>query len=158
MTVKDQVQDLAVVSTTDSSVTLTWTATGDDSTVGTASHYDVRYSTSPITAGNFAGADTASGAPSPLPVGSTETFEVTELTSGLKYYFALKAADADSNWSEVSNNASAYVDLGKPVISSVADVPNDQGKKVTVTWDASVTDYDFGVAGGWVEARDVGHV
>jgi len=38
------------------------------------------------------------------------------------------------------------LDLGKPAISSIVDVPNDQGKKVTVTWDASVTDYDYGVS------------
>ncbi|MCK5619158.1 MAG: T9SS type A sorting domain-containing protein, partial [Candidatus Krumholzibacteria bacterium] len=123
---------------------LSWTATGDDSTVGTASHYDVRYSNFPITVANFASADTTAGGPSPLPSGSTEYFEVTGLTSGLKYYFALKVADNDDNWSSISNNASGYVNVGEPVITAISDVPNDQGKMVTVTWTASITDHNYG--------------
>jgi hypothetical protein len=139
------VQDLMTIASTDSSITLSWTATGDDSTVGTASRYDVRYSNFPITVANFASADTTAGEPSPLPSGSTEYFEVAGLTSGLKYYFALKVADNDDNWSSISNNASGYVDVGEPVITAISDVPNDQGKRVIVTWDASVTDHDYGV-------------
>jgi hypothetical protein len=139
------VQDLITIAATDSSITLSWTATGDDSTVGTASHYDVRYSMFPITAANFAAADTATGEPAPQPVGTPETFTVDGLTSGLKYYFALKVADADSNWSDISNVASGYVDVGEPVITAIDDVPNDQGKMVTVTWDASITDHNYGV-------------
>ena len=34
-------------------VKLTWTAPGDDGTVGTATSYDVRYSTGVINAGNW---------------------------------------------------------------------------------------------------------
>jgi len=41
------VSNLAVTATTASSVSLTWTATGDDGTVGTAASYDLRRSTSP---------------------------------------------------------------------------------------------------------------
>ena len=43
------VTDLAVVGATTDSVTLSWTAPGDDGDVGTAATYDIRYSTSPIT-------------------------------------------------------------------------------------------------------------
>ncbi|UCF06606.1 MAG: VCBS repeat-containing protein, partial [bacterium] len=137
--------DLAVVSTADTSVTLSWTATGDDSTVGTASFYDIRYSNLLITAGNFYDADTVAAEPPPQGVGSPETFEVTGLVSGLKYYFALKAGDVDNNWSDISNCVSAFTDLGSPEVTSVKDIPNDQGKRVVVSWNRSETDYNHGV-------------
>ncbi len=35
--------DLQVVSVSDTSVTLTWTATGDDADEGTCTSYDIRY-------------------------------------------------------------------------------------------------------------------
>lgn len=47
------IQDLVVVSNSDRSVTLEWTATGDDGDQDTAYAYDVRYPTSPITVDNF---------------------------------------------------------------------------------------------------------
>ncbi len=59
VTVTDQtapaaVTDLATGTVTTSSVDLSWTAPGDDGATGTATTYDVRYSTSTITAGNWA--------------------------------------------------------------------------------------------------------
>ncbi len=47
------VTDLATGTVTTSSVALSWTAPGDDGATGTASSYDIRYSTSTITAGNW---------------------------------------------------------------------------------------------------------
>jgi len=41
--------DVRVVAVTDSSVTLTWTATGDDADVGTASQYDLPITTVGLT-------------------------------------------------------------------------------------------------------------
>src|SRR5690242_17292972 len=41
------------VPSTATAATLTWTAPGDDANTGQASSYDLRYSTSPITASNF---------------------------------------------------------------------------------------------------------
>ena len=41
-------------------ITLTWTAPGDDGTTGTATTYDIRYSTSAINEGNWAAATQAS--------------------------------------------------------------------------------------------------
>ena len=85
------------------SVTLNWTAPGDDGTVGTAAQYDVRYSTSSITNGNFASATQASGEPAPKVAGSAETFTITNLAANTTYYFAIKTADEASNWSPLSN-------------------------------------------------------
>jgi len=97
------VTDLAVTAATYTSLTLTWTAPGDDVNVGTAALYDIRYSTSFITVGNWNFATQCSGEPHPQPAGSSESFTVTGLSSGSTYYFALKTADEVLNWSALSN-------------------------------------------------------
>lgn len=88
------------------SVTLTWTAPGDNNDVGLADQYDIRYSTAPITAENFALATAVPNPPQPSIAGSAETFEVTGLNPDTLYYFALKTADEVPNWSSISNLAS----------------------------------------------------
>jgi outer membrane protein assembly factor BamB len=100
------VTDLASSASTTNSITLTWTAPGDDGNTGTASEYDIRYSTSPITEANWNAATQCIGEPAPQPAGSSETFTVTRLFPGTTYYFALKTADDVSNWSPLSNVAS----------------------------------------------------
>jgi hypothetical protein len=100
------VGDLAAVAATTNGVTLTWTAPGDDGSVGTASAYDIRYSTSPITDVTWASAFQAGGEPPPKPAGSPDSFVVQYLAPGTTYYFALKTADEKQNWSALSNVAS----------------------------------------------------
>jgi hypothetical protein len=84
-------------------VTLKWTATGDDSTSGAASQYDIRYSTVAITEITWTSATQVIGEPIPKIAGSQETFTVTGLTPSTTYYFAIKAADEVPNWSDLSN-------------------------------------------------------
>ncbi len=50
------VSNLSCSNLTTTSVQLNWTAPGDDGNTGTATTYDIRYSTSAITAGNFSSA------------------------------------------------------------------------------------------------------
>lgn len=102
-----EVTDLASGDPTFYSVILTWTATGDDSSVGTASFYDVRYSTSPINDTNWETTTKATGEPKPQLSGSAETFEITGLSYGTTYYFALKVIDNVGNSSGLSNVVSA---------------------------------------------------
>ena len=87
------------------SVTLTWTTPGDDGTLGTASQFDLRYSTSPITAANFASATRWNSTPVPLASGSTQNETVTGLSPSTTYYFAIKAGDEVPNWAAISNVA-----------------------------------------------------
>ena len=89
------------------SVALTWLAPGDDGNVGTASGYEVRYSTSPINAGNWTSATVASNPPTPHASGYTEYCWVSSLSANRTYYFALKSKDAVPNWSAMSNCVSA---------------------------------------------------
>ena len=101
------VADLAVGNVTNSSVELTWTAPGDDSTQGTATQYDIRYSTAAITPANWDQATECTGEPAPQASGSGESFMVSGLIEETQYFFALKAADEVPNWSGLSNVANA---------------------------------------------------
>ncbi len=109
------VSDLATENPGSNSMGLVWTATGDDGGVGTASEYELRYSTSPITEANF-GAATLAPAPNPQAAGSTEHAVVNGLSFSTPYYFALKAKDEFGNAGPLSNVATGTT-LGPPDIS-----------------------------------------
>jgi len=129
-------------------VTLTWTAPGDDGNVGTASEYDIRYSTSPITESSFGSATQAAGEPSPQAAGGVESFTVTGLQPGTTYYFALKTADEIPNWSLISNVASAKTDPEQVPPAVVADLHKTDSTSTTVTiaWTAPGDDGNTGTA------------
>ncbi|MCA9759467.1 MAG: PD40 domain-containing protein [Candidatus Eisenbacteria bacterium] len=96
------ITDLAVVSEGDREVALTWTAptpSGDDP----ATAYDLRYSTETLNDSNFADAMAVSNLPTPSDAGTAETFVVTGLEAATTYYFALRSAVQEPNWSELSN-------------------------------------------------------
>jgi len=99
------VTDLAVSAATTHSLTLTWTAPGDDGNNGTAAEYDIRYATSNIDNATWEFATQVSGEPAPKPAGSNETFVVGGLASATTYYFALKTGDDAGNWANLSNIA-----------------------------------------------------
>ncbi|MCX5753946.1 MAG: fibronectin type III domain-containing protein [Candidatus Krumholzibacteria bacterium] len=101
------VNDLVAINPTSNSIMLTWTAPGDDGRTGTAARYDIRYSVSPLTSAIWPSAGQATGEPSPGPAGSADTFVVTGLDPATTYYFSLKTADAEGNWSGKSIIASA---------------------------------------------------
>jgi hypothetical protein len=105
-TAPSAVMTLAAISSTSSTVVLNWRAPGDDGDVGTAAQYDIRYSTSTITEANWNSATQATGEPTPLVAGTTQTFTVSGLLSSTTYYFAIKTADEVPNWSSISNIAS----------------------------------------------------
>jgi hypothetical protein len=94
-------------------ITLQWTAPGDDGNVGTATTYQMRWSASPIV-----GTDTLSwwnaafvvstGLPAPMIAGTTQTAIVTgAFVAGVTYRFMMKACDEASppNCSRYSNLA-----------------------------------------------------
>ena len=84
-------------------VYLQWTAPGDDGLVGQATSYDLRYSTSPITAANFAQATAVSGLPALAPAGTQEFCMVQGFNPASNYYAAIRTADERGNWSGLSN-------------------------------------------------------
>lgn len=100
------ITNLAASGATISSINLAWTAPGDDGTTGTASGYDIRYSTTAITSGNWGAATQVSGEPTPLVSGTNQSMTVSGLASATTYYFAMKTADEVPNTSGLSNVAS----------------------------------------------------
>jgi hypothetical protein len=111
----DMVIDLATEEPGGSSMGLVWSATGDDGMTGTASRYDVRYSTGPIDDLNFDAAARATGEPAPLPAGAVQRMRVEGLAFSTTYFFAIKARDEWGNASAASNMAIGTT-LGPPQI------------------------------------------
>lgn len=99
------VSDLAVIATTPSSFTLRWTATGDDGVIGTATSFDMRYSSSPITPANFNSASYVDGEPAPQPPGTLQTVVAQPFGAGTTWYFAMQVIDEVGNRSALSNIA-----------------------------------------------------
>jgi PKD repeat protein len=125
-----------------SSIMLTCTAPGDDGKVGTASEYDIRYSTSEITEANWDSANQCTGEPAPQTAGSSEIFIATGLSPDSTYYFALKTADEVPNWSGLSNVAQgATLAQFKPELSIPVYAPYgiDAHKGTELTYTIKVT-------------------
>ncbi len=103
-----QVAEIEVYETTFFSgpVTLRWTAPGDDGPNGTATSYDVRFSTIPIPSSAVFNAlppaNQATGEPSPHAPGVLEVFEVAVPAPGA-YFFAIVTRDGAGNASGLSN-------------------------------------------------------
>jgi len=101
------ITNLSVSNISQTSVNLNWTAPGDDGNSGTASSYDIRYSTSPVTESNWSSAIQVTGEPAPSAGGTSQSYTLTGLSSNATYYFALKTRDEVPNWSGLSNVVSA---------------------------------------------------
>lgn len=97
------ITNLVLSGATSNSINLVWTAPGDDGNTGTASSYDVRYSTSAITEANWSSATQAIGEPTPSAAGANESMTVSGLVSDTTYYFAIKTSDEVPNTSAISN-------------------------------------------------------
>jgi len=101
------VATLAITALTDTTATLSWNAVGDDSLTGTATSYDIRYSTAPITLANWTSASQVTGEPAPAAPGSLQNYQVRGLARQTQYYFAIRVADDAGNPSALSNVPSA---------------------------------------------------
>ena len=134
LTAPSAIADLSITSATGNSLALRWTAPGDDGTTGTASSYDIRYSTSPITNGNFASATPATGEPLPTASGTIQTFSLAGLNGSQIYYVAMKTIDDRGNTSLISNVVNGTtLDVVAPAavrdlsLLPMQDVPNEAG-------------------------------
>jgi subtilisin family serine protease len=92
----------ATPGTETTSVTLSWTAPGDDGPCGQAQSYELRHSSTEITADSWGDATPVSGEPAPAPSGSSEQMSLS-VPPGTRY-FALRAVDEADNIGALSNN------------------------------------------------------
>ena len=98
------VTNLSTSNPTLDSITLNWTAPGDDSTYGRASSYILRTSTHPIlTEDDWVGANGQLGEPVPSPAGSIDSMEVKNLLPGTYVYVTMRAKDDFYNLSPIGN-------------------------------------------------------
>jgi len=102
-----RITDLKVASFTHNSVTLSWTAPGDDSTSGTAARYDIRYSTLNNLWTDWDSVIQVSLEPAPQKAGATESFTITDLLTDTTYYFGINTFDESNNSPGISNVVSA---------------------------------------------------
>ncbi len=146
LTAPAAIADLTVTGTTGTSASIRWTAPGDDGTTGTATTYDIRYSSSAITTVNWGSATAVTGEPAPAAAGTQQTFTINGLTPGRSYYVAIRATDDAGNVSGLSNVPTATTpdtvapapvhDLSLDPDSGVADPMVDAGLRVEVASDA----------------------
>ena len=106
------VSDLSCRDSEFNSLTLAWTAPGDDGSEGQATAYEIRRSLTAITRGSWDDADVCEGAPDPAPAGEADTCVVTGLDPGTTYHFAMKTCDEADNWSGLSNGATDATTAG----------------------------------------------
>lgn len=126
------ITDLAVTGWTDTSLTLSWTAPGDDGLVGTAAVYDIHCAQTPITTlAEFDAAFHLNGEPAPLAAGSTQTFIVTGLPPGTTWYFAIRTSDEIPNVSGLSNSASGTTSAFPVILSNPEEEPNNSTDTAT---------------------------
>lgn len=108
------------------SVTLVWTAPGDDGTAGRATRYDLRYSRYAISGTDTLGWWNAATLVNmtgkfPSASGTLESVVVSGLTVGVQYYAIMRTADEVPNWSAYSNVAS-FVAADKTPPTHIADL------------------------------------
>ncbi|MCP4594494.1 MAG: hypothetical protein GY842_27500, partial [bacterium] len=131
------ISDLSASDTGLYETTLTWTATGDDGTTGTAASYEMRYSTQAMTSVNFADATEVTNIPTPLSAGNEQSVTVTDLEAGTLYRFAILARDETGAASYLSNVALVSTDpepdITPPAAVSdlSAEVPQTGGQPLT---------------------------
>jgi hypothetical protein len=136
-TAPSAVANLSVASSTETTVTLGWTAPGDDAATGTAASYDMRYSTSLITSANWASATQATGEPTPLVAGTSQTMTISGLNMETKYYFALKTSDEVPNQSTLSNVVNTTTpDQTAPAAVANLSVASKTHNSATLSWTA----------------------
>jgi fibronectin type III domain protein/IPT/TIG domain-containing protein len=152
-TAPSDILNLNVSGTSPTSITLTWNAPGDDGNIGTAAEYDLRYSIDPIDGANFGAAlRWTTNMPVPQAAGLPEQVEVTGLTTGQRYYFAIKTADEVPNWSEISNPATGVPssdDTTAPAAITPLTTVVTTETSVTLSWDSPGDDGAIGTAAAY---------
>jgi hypothetical protein len=106
------IRDLRVWGATESSLTVAWSVTGDDSVYGVASRYELRSATAPIDELNWDAATVVPGAPVAGEVAGKLQQTLSGLVAGQTYYCAVVAYDDEDQRSGLSNPCSgAAADL-----------------------------------------------
>jgi len=145
-----RISDLAAVDSSDTSLTLTWTAPGDDDTVGSAEIYIIRYSFVEIADSTWDSCRPIPLVNNPRAAGSAETLAVMGLIADTSYHFAIRAADDAGNWSALSNDCAARtmpeVDTTTPTAITTLVLTERSATSLSIHWIAPSDDSATGRA------------
>lgn len=142
------ITDLSIVDSTESSISLSWTAVGDDSIFGRATRYEVRYDTTALDSISWSTAAAVSGVPLPSLPGIAENLTVGELDDSTVYYFGIKAIDDLGKSGRLSNVVYAITlsDTAPPNAVTDLRVTDSTYTSVALTWTAPGDDGSEGTA------------
>ncbi|MEQ1834112.1 MAG: S8 family serine peptidase, partial [Candidatus Eisenbacteria bacterium] len=106
------ITDLRAVAVDESTVVLTWTATGDDGSEGRPQSYRIAGSTQVFDDDSFEGAPIQLRRPAFVDAGGAETLQVTRVAAARRWYFAVRAIDRALTDSPLSNLAQVFTPVG----------------------------------------------
>lgn len=111
----------------DGSISLEWTAPGDDGNTGRAASYIVKTSVYPIvTEDDWSQAEGKPGEPTPSPAGTRERMGIRNLSSASYVYVTMRAVDDFFNLSPIGNCIKVLVrgiDIGGEAINAITLEP-----------------------------------
>src|SRR5690606_5693716 len=148
-----KIVDLRSSTVTTTSITLNWTAPGDDGEAGGAvAEYDLRFASQPLDVDNWQTA-TRFLTPAPSQPGFAERIEVNGLSPSTVYYFAVASIDDADNRSEVSNfhsvSTQAPTDVIPPAAVTDLTVGTVDSSSVELLWTATGDNGNSGTAFGY---------
>lgn len=108
------VRDLEIIATGPRSLTLSWTAPGDDGRQGRALSYDLRYHAFEINDLNWSVTHSVRPMPEPRTAGRRDSVTVVGLEPETRYHLALKATDDAGLESALSNRVTARTSVEAP--------------------------------------------
>jgi gliding motility-associated-like protein len=138
------ITDLVATSDVDNvRIILSFTAPGDDETIGTAKEYIMKYSLKP----SLENPVEISIPYTPSPAGTKETIYIpfSYFPSGKRYYLGIYAKDDKNNVSNISNIVNFYIplDVTVPAIPTQVKGKFNQNGEFVISWD-EVTKNDDG--------------
>lgn len=142
-----KIQQVKTTELNDTLLELSWKATGDDGTVGTATTYDIRYSNVPLNESIWLRATQIDNEPAPLPAGTEQRFQVKKPWHDREIFWGIKAIDESLNISDLSEVA-VWSPRDEISPSRIVDlrVTGISGKNITLTWSAPGNNLNVGKA------------
>ncbi|MCP4396167.1 MAG: hypothetical protein GY801_02490 [bacterium] len=132
-----RVVDLRVLEHAENSVTLTWTAPGDNRNVGQAQRYDLRYADLPLTEADWDSATPVSDQILPQMAGSTESYTLRDIPPAKRVFVGVKTIDSSGNISVLSNVVEAKsADITPPPVVSDLQLEDVGRDWIAVSWTA----------------------
>jgi len=127
------VLDLTLLEVHPGTLTLAWTAPGDDGDEGRAASYDVRFASTEEEIRRWEDANEAGGEPSPAMAGSAETMRIAGLPPATTIFLGLRTTDDAGLVSDLSNLVTATMPDTAPLPPEDPDrTPPDAVDDLTV--------------------------